>query len=128
VITAFALLAALLQTTPAPAPAPAAVPVSTIEIPVQLLDSKGEVPRALQAGDLTVIDAGQQRPVAALSPLSRPWRIVVYVDRVLAGPGNDRVFVRDGRRDHVSCGSGDDTVTADRGDAIAASCEHVHRS
>jgi len=85
VITAFALLAALLQVAPSPAPAPAAAPVSTIELPVQILDPKGEVPRALQAGDLTVIDAGQRRPIVSLSPLSRPWRIVVYVDRVLTG-------------------------------------------
>ncbi|MFL6232602.1 MAG: VWA domain-containing protein [Thermoanaerobaculia bacterium] len=87
-ITAFALSAALLLATqtPAPAPAaPAAVPVSTIELPVQILDPRGEVPKALQAGDLAVIDAGQKRPVVSLSPLSRPWRIVVYVDRVLTG-------------------------------------------
>ncbi|HEY4590141.1 MAG TPA: hypothetical protein VII86_12995, partial [Thermoanaerobaculia bacterium] len=84
-ITALALLAALLQAAPSPAPAPAAVPVSTLELPVQILDSKGEVPRALQAGDLTVMAAGQTRPVVSLSPLSRPWRIVVYVDRVLTG-------------------------------------------
>ena len=81
---AFALFAALLQSAPSPAPAPAA-PVSTIEIPVQILDSKGEIPRALQAGDLTVIDGGQRRAVDSLAPLSRPWRIVVYVDRVLTG-------------------------------------------
>ena len=84
-ITAFALLATLLQAAPAPAPAPAAVPVSTLELPVQILDSKGEIPRALQAEDLTVIDAGQKRPIVSLSALSRPWRIVIYVDRVLTG-------------------------------------------
>jgi Ca2+-binding RTX toxin-like protein len=49
------------------------------------------------------------------------------VDRLVAGAGNDRVFARDGRRDHISCGTGDDTVTADRTDAVARSCEHVHR-
>jgi VWFA-related protein len=84
VITAFVLSAALLLATQTPAP-PTAAPVSTLEIPVQILDSKGEVPKALQAGDLAVTDAGQQRPVTALGPLSRPWRIVVYVDRVLTG-------------------------------------------
>jgi hypothetical protein len=35
--------------------------------------------------------------------------------------------VRDNRRDHVSCGSGNDTVTADREDSVAKSCEHVSR-
>ncbi len=30
-------------------------------------------------------DGGQRRAVDSLAPLSRPWRIVVYVDRVLTG-------------------------------------------
>jgi Ca-activated chloride channel homolog len=85
VITAFAFLAVLLQAAPSPAPAPAAAPVSTIELPVQILDPKGEVPKTLQAGDLSVVDSGERRPVTALAPLSKPWRIVVYVDRVLTG-------------------------------------------
>jgi Ca-activated chloride channel family protein len=99
VISSFALLAALLlpQTTPAPAalPSPAAstaplaaapsAPLATIELPVQILDPKGEVPKILQPSDFSVVDGGRARPVTALSPLGRPWRIVVYVDRVLTG-------------------------------------------
>jgi len=56
-----------------------------IELSLQALDAKGEVPRTLQAGDLTVMDGDQTRPVTELAPLTRPWRIVVYVDRVLTG-------------------------------------------
>jgi Ca-activated chloride channel homolog len=56
-----------------------------IELSLQALDAKGEVPRTLQAGDLTVVDGDQTRPVTELAPLSKPWRIVVYVDRVLTG-------------------------------------------
>ncbi|HEX4495040.1 MAG TPA: VWA domain-containing protein [Thermoanaerobaculia bacterium] len=98
-MVSFVLFAALLlpQTTPAPAvpssvpsvvpsvaAAPAA-PLATIDLPVQILDPKGEVPRILQPGDFTVLDAGRLRPVTGLAPLNRPWRIVVYVDRVLSG-------------------------------------------
>jgi hypothetical protein len=35
--------------------------------------------------------------------------------------------VRDGIRDRVNCGSGRDTVTADRKDKIARNCERVTR-
>ncbi len=52
---------------------------------MQILDPKGEVPKILQPGDFSVVDGGRQRPVTALAPLARPWRIVVYVDRVLTG-------------------------------------------
>ncbi len=82
-ISSFVLFAALLllpQTPVADTP-----PVASIELPVQILDSKGEVPRALQPGDFTVVDGGRPRPAISLAPLSRPWRIVVYVDRVLTG-------------------------------------------
>lgn len=56
-----------------------------IELSLQALDAKGEVPRTLKAGDLTVADGDQTRPVTDLEPLSKPWRIVIYVDRVLTG-------------------------------------------
>ncbi|HEV2854154.1 MAG TPA: VWA domain-containing protein [Thermoanaerobaculia bacterium] len=57
-----------------------------IELSVQVLDSKGEIPRAaIQPGDFTVLEDGQPRSVTALAPLSRPWRIVIYVDRILTG-------------------------------------------
>ncbi|TMK72054.1 MAG: hypothetical protein E6G50_04750 [Actinobacteria bacterium] len=48
---------------------------------------------------------------------------------VLAGgSGNDVVLARDGTRDQVYCGSGYDTVVADRFDAVARDCDHVVRS
>ena len=43
------------------------------------------MPRTLQAGDLTVAEDGQPHPVTALTPLPGPWRIVIYVDRILTG-------------------------------------------
>lgn len=51
---------------------------------MQILDSKGEVPHVVQAADLTVVEDGQPLSVSALAPLSRPWRIAIYVDRVLS--------------------------------------------
>ena len=47
-------------------------------------------------------------------------------DRVIAAGGNDRIFARDGRKDRISCGSGRDTVSADRNDVLS-SCERVSR-
>lgn len=67
----------------APPPSLASVP---IELSVQALDRKGEVPRApLQPGDFTVLEDSQPKPVTSVGPLARPWRIVLYVDRVLTG-------------------------------------------
>jgi Tol biopolymer transport system component len=47
-------------------------------------------------------------------------------DRVRAGPGNDLVFVRDRRRDIVSCGAGNDHAIADQLDVLAG-CERIER-
>ena len=85
----FALLAAVLlsaQTGPPDAP-PQAVPLAAAssELSVQILDGKGEVPRAVRAEDLAVVEDGQPRAVGELAPISRPWRIAIYVDRVLTG-------------------------------------------
>jgi hypothetical protein len=35
--------------------------------------------------------------------------------------------VRDGRRDRVDCGRGEDSVKADRKDVVSHNCEHVSR-
>src|SRR5436309_12257943 len=69
--------------TPSATPSPVAPAMVSIELSLQALDAKGEVPRTLQAGDVMVVDGDQPRPVAELAPLARPWRIVIYVDRVL---------------------------------------------
>ena len=49
------------------------------------------------------------------------------VDSIFAGPGRDVVRVAVGGRDSVSCGTGRDTVFADRADAVSRDCEIVHR-
>ena len=41
--------------------------------------------------------------------------------------GNDRVLARDGRRETIVCGSGRDSVVADRTDRAARDCERVTR-
>ena len=48
-------------------------------------------------------------------------------DRLFTGAGNDYTLARDGAVDIVGCGPGVDTVDADRGDVVAADCEHVRR-
>ncbi len=78
-----AQIPALAQDDAPPPQAPATAPV---ELTVQVLDAKGELPRAtLQPGDFTVLEDGQPRPVSGISPLTQPWRIVIYVDRMLTG-------------------------------------------
>ena len=48
-------------------------------------------------------------------------------DLLDGGPGADRINARDGQKDTVRCGTGRDTVGADRLDAIAPDCEIVKR-
>ena len=43
------------------------------------------------------------------------------------GAGDDRVFARDGQRDTIRCGTGKDTVTADKKDTVSRDCERVRR-
>jgi arylsulfatase A-like enzyme len=49
------------------------------------------------------------------------------VDRVFGDDGADRLLLRDGVADVVSCGPGRDVVFADRRDKVARSCEFVRR-
>jgi Ca2+-binding RTX toxin-like protein len=49
------------------------------------------------------------------------------LDSFAGGEGSDRVDARDGRRDGVECGSGTDSVAADRRDRVARDCEHTRR-
>ncbi len=57
-------------------------------------------------------------------------------DRISGGPGrdvlhgntgNDTISARDGARDTIDCGTGRDSVTADRFDRVARNCERVRR-
>src|SRR3954452_1082289 len=43
------------------------------------------------------------------------------------GDGDDRVAARNGTADKISCGSGNDSVSADQQDSVAADCETVDR-
>jgi Ca2+-binding RTX toxin-like protein len=47
-------------------------------------------------------------------------------DSVFAGSGNDTILTRDGERDVINCGSGKDTVVADKADGVKG-CERVRR-
>jgi Ca2+-binding RTX toxin-like protein len=48
-------------------------------------------------------------------------------DRFSAGAGADSVSARDRRRETIACGSGRDSVVADRADRVARDCERVSR-
>ena len=48
-------------------------------------------------------------------------------DTVNGDAGDDRINVRDGTRDVVTCGLGIDRVRADLQDAVSADCERVRR-
>jgi Ca2+-binding RTX toxin-like protein len=43
------------------------------------------------------------------------------------GSGNDEIFSRDGVRDTIVCGSGDDVAKVDHRDSVAGDCEDVIR-
>lgn len=48
-------------------------------------------------------------------------------DVLSGGPGRDRIRARDGQRDHINCGPGVDSVSADKVDVVSSNCEHVSR-
>jgi Ca2+-binding RTX toxin-like protein len=48
-------------------------------------------------------------------------------DRISGNSGNDRITSRDNSRDRVNCGSGRDSVLADRKDIVSRNCEQVRR-
>lgn len=64
----------------------------------------------------------------ALARGDRHGRHDLRGDRLYGGNGNDTFRTRDGERDVVNCGAGDDTVIADYKDAVANNCEHVTRA
>lgn len=47
-------------------------------------------------------------------------------DALLGGAGDDFVEARDGERDYVWCGPGDDTVSMDPVDRVTRSCETLY--
>jgi Ca2+-binding RTX toxin-like protein len=46
-------------------------------------------------------------------------------DKLNGGAGNDDIFSRDGKRDYVDCGSGNDIAKVDSKDKVAANCERI---
>jgi len=48
-------------------------------------------------------------------------------DRLFGEEGNDRFLAQDRRFDVIGCGSGDDSVIADRVDLVGRDCERVKR-
>lgn len=48
-------------------------------------------------------------------------------DRLVGGRGNDTILARDGERDTVECGWGDDRAVVDRLDRVLLGCERVER-
>jgi hypothetical protein len=48
-------------------------------------------------------------------------------DKLSGGPSGDEIAARDGSRDQVICGSGRDSVSADRSDTVSRDCERVRR-
>lgn len=82
------LWAAFLPQPPQTPAAASSVPLAParLDLPIEVLGREGEIPPNLTPADFTVVVDGEARPVAGLSPLSgSPWRVVIYVDRVLTG-------------------------------------------
>lgn len=80
-------LSLLLALSLAQAPAlaqPGAAP-SRVSLAVDVRDRKGEIPRDLTAADFIVREDTEPRPVVEVAPAPPPWRVVIYVDRVLTG-------------------------------------------
>jgi hypothetical protein len=48
-------------------------------------------------------------------------------DRLVGGRGNDTIHARDGERDTIECGWGDDRAVVDRLDRVLRGCERVER-
>jgi hypothetical protein len=44
----------------------------------------------------------------------------------VAGPGNDQILARNGKRETIDCGAGRDRATVDRDDPVRG-CERVAR-
>jgi hypothetical protein len=64
------------------------------------------------------LDGGSQRDTL----VGGPGR-----DRLVGGRGNDTIFARDGERDTIECGWGEDRASVDRVDRVLRGCEHVSR-
>ncbi len=68
-------------------PPPAVQETHEAGLAVQVLDARGEPPRAGTPVQLTVTEDGAARKVLAAGPVveERPWRLVIWFDRMLSG-------------------------------------------
>lgn len=78
----FLLQSALAAQSPSASPA-----ASEVRLAVEVVDAKGVPKTDLKPEDLAVSEGGEPRRVLGVEPIgeARPWRVVVYVDRVLSG-------------------------------------------
>jgi VWFA-related protein len=86
------LLSLFAVQTPSQTPAPAAssqpaIQAQEVGLTVEVLDKQGNPPRPGKTVDLSVLEDGAPRRVTAVHPVveERPWRIVIWVDRLLSG-------------------------------------------
>lgn len=120
--------------TPAPAPLPTA-PAPTAPAGKRLTGTGGANvlrggagPDVLEGrgGDDTLLGgAGNDRLLGGVGNdrlVGGPGR-----DALQGGSGNDRIESRDGTRDQVRCGAGQDIAIVDRKDAVGRDCETVRR-
>jgi Ca2+-binding RTX toxin-like protein len=63
-----------------------------------------------------------------VDPAATPDAPDTVGDSLHGDAGNDRFHVRDGEKDTVECGEGQDRVSADRLDEVGADCERVNRA
>jgi hypothetical protein len=90
-------------------------------------DCKATTARRVRCGGLShvSVDLSDAVDVANLEELAVPATVVAGdgAKTISTGAGDDRIFVRNGSVDSVSCGAGKDVVVADPVDAVAADCE-----
>jgi Ca-activated chloride channel family protein len=84
VIRSLSLLLALSLAQAPVLPEPATAP-SRVSLAVDVRDAKGEIPRNLTAADFIVREDTEPRPVVDFASSTPPWRVVIYIDRVLTG-------------------------------------------
>jgi hypothetical protein len=107
---------------------------STIRVVVTAKNSLGsassysDVTSAVVAAPASATSSGttQSARTLVLRGSARTDRLVVRrgTSRVVAGAGSDTILAADGRREVIDCGSGRDTVRADRSDVLVH-CEVV---
>lgn len=65
---------------------PSEIAASQGSLSFDLRDKNGQAPKSLSAEQLTVTEDGAPRPILDLATTPpKPWRVVVYVDRLLTG-------------------------------------------